>query len=141
MSEEVKKQKPEKKQSLLTKVFKTEYKYDGLILAILAVIAIVFGVILLKNDFGLTLENVYLIGDFPEVFCWALIIIGIISLLIAVWPFYKPSYDEFKRVSWPTRGRLLKDSLTVIIFSAVFALYFLLADSIIKLFTDWLATL
>ncbi len=131
----------EKKQSRLVSVFTKEYKHEGLILLFLAIVAIVLGVILLNNDFGLTLENVYLIGDYPEVFCWILILLGVFSLLLAVWPFYKPSIEELKRVSWPSRGSLLRDSLTVLLFSVILAVFFLLADSVIKLFTDWLASL
>ena len=86
-----------KKPSRLVTVFTKEYKHEGLILLVLAIIAIVLGVIFLKGDFGLTLEGVYLIGDYPKVFSWILIALGVFSLILAIWPFYKPSIDEVKK--------------------------------------------
>lgn len=131
-------QKEVKKQSRLITVFTKEYKHEGLILLFLAIVAIVLGVIFLRGDFGLTLENVYLIGDYPKVFSWILIALGAFSLILAVWPFYKPSIEEIKRVSWPSKGTLLKSSVTVLIFSIILALFFFVADLGLNVVEDWL---
>ena len=130
--------KETKKQSRLLTVFTKEYKHEGLILLILAIIAIVLGVIFLRGEFGLTLENVYLIGDYPKVFSWILIVLGAFSLLLAVWPYYKPSIEEVKRVSWPSRGQLLKSTITVLIFSLIMALFFLVVDLGLNVIENWL---
>lgn len=127
-----------KKQSRLAAVFTKEYKHEGLILLFLAIVAIVLGVIFLRGDFGLTLEGVYLIGDYPKVFSWILIGLGAFSLVLAVWPFYKPSIEEVKRVNWPTRGKLLKNTFTVLMFSIIMALFFLVADLGLNVIEDWL---
>lgn len=134
-------EKVQKKQSRLVSVFTKEYKHEGLVLLILAIIAIVLGVILLTEEFGLTLRDVYLIGDYPAVFSWILIGLGAASLILAIWPFYKPSIEEMKRVSWPTKGLMLRDSTTALLFSVIMALFFLLVDSLLFQFTDWLNTL
>lgn len=135
MSEKV---KETKKQSRLISVFTKEYKHEGLILLFLAIVAIVLGVIFLRGEFGLSLENVYLIGDYPKVFSWILIGLGVFSLILAIWPFYKPSIEEVKRVSWPSRGQLLKSTITVLIFSVVMALFFFVVDLGLNVIEDWL---
>jgi preprotein translocase SecE subunit len=134
---EVKKVIKEKKQSRLASVFTKEYKHEGLILLFLAIVAIVLGVLTITNE--LSFEGVYLIGDYPKAFGWILVLLGVFSFILAVWPFYKPSIDEVKRVSFPSKGIVLKDSVTVIMFSLIMALFFALADSGLKVITDWLS--
>ncbi len=135
---ELKKDKVEKKQSRLASVFTKEYKHEWLILLILSLIAIVLGVIFLNNEFGLTLEEIYLIGDYPDVFAWILIVLGVLSLLLSIWPYYKPSIDELKRVSWTKRGELLKNTAIVLLFSVAMALFFAVADLGLNVIETWL---
>lgn len=135
---EFKKDKVEKKQSRLASVFTKEYKHEWLILLILSLIAIVLGVIFLNNEFGLSLESIYLIGDYPKVFAWILIVLGVLSLLLSIWPYYKPSIDELKRVTWPKRGELLRNSITVLLFSLIMSSFFALADLGLNVIEKWL---
>ncbi|MFA5543923.1 MAG: preprotein translocase subunit SecE [Bacilli bacterium] len=135
---ELKKDKVVKKQSRLASVFTKEYKHEWLILLILSLIAIVLGVIFLNNEFGLTLEDIYLIGDYPKVFAWILIVLGVLSLLLSVWPYYKPSIDELKRVTWPKRGDLLRKTAVVLLFSVIMALFFAVADLGLNVIENWL---
>lgn len=135
---ELKKDKVEKKQSRLASVFTKEYKHEWLILLILSLIAIVLGVIFLNNEFGLTLEEIYLIGDYPDVFAWILIVLGVLSLLLSIWPYYKPSIDELKRVSWTKRGDLIRNTAIVLLFSVAMALFFAVADLGLNVIETWL---
>ena len=145
---DLKKQKETKtnekeKKNRLVEVFNKDYKYEGLILLILAVIAIVFGVALLANikagnNF---IAGAFLIGESDttsKIFAWVLIVLGAFSLLLSVWPYYKPSIDEVKRVTWPTKKVMITNCVDVLIYSASFALFFFLVDIlfafIIKLF-------
>ncbi|MDD4000327.1 MAG: hypothetical protein PHX62_05485, partial [Bacilli bacterium] len=87
----------EKNKSGALAIFTKEYKYEGLILLFLSVIAIVLGAMVLIGEStsgtgGLTInESVFLIGDYPKAFAWILIILGVMSMLLAIWPYYKPS--------------------------------------------------
>jgi len=130
-------------------IFTKEYKYEGLLLLFLSLVAIVLGSMVLIGETsgganGLTInENVFLIGDFPKAFAWILIILGVLSFILAVWPFFKPSVSEIKRVSWPTKGTLLQNTSTVFAFIVVMALFFLLSDFLLGYlleFFEWLAT-
>ncbi|MDD3191793.1 MAG: preprotein translocase subunit SecE [Bacilli bacterium] len=121
----------EKKPNRLLMVFTKEYKHESLILLFLALVAIILGVLFLNGV--LNADGVFLIGDYPQVFAWVLIVLGALSVLLAVWPYYKPSIEEVRRVSWPTRGIMLQNSLTVFLFSLILSVFFALSDNIIKL--------
>lgn len=129
-------------------IFTKEYKYEGLILLLLSVVAIVLGAMVLIGEStsgasGLTInKNVFLIGDYPKAFAWILVILGVMSLILAVWPFYKPSVSELKRVSWASRGTLIQNTATVFAFVLIMALFFLLSDFLLGYvleFFEWLA--
>lgn len=140
-------EKKENKENKILTILTKEYKYEGLILLLLSLVAIVLGVLIIIGEntgtSGLVIkDNVFLIGDYPKVFAWILIILGAVSLLLAVWPFYKPSIAEIKKISWPTKGVLLKNSATVFVFALIMSLFFLVVDlgltQVVEFF-KWLA--
>ncbi|HHZ18498.1 MAG TPA: preprotein translocase subunit SecE [Acholeplasmataceae bacterium] len=142
-------EKKEKTNSILA-IFAKEYKYEGLILLFLSLLAIVLGAMVLIGESsggtsGLTInEDVFLIGDYPKAFAWILIILGVMSLILSIWPYFKPSIGEVKRVSWPTRGTVFQNTATVFAFVLIMALFFLLSDFLLGYllkFFDWLSTL
>lgn len=142
-------EKVEKKENRILSIFTKEYKYEGLILLLLAIIAILLGVMVLlgissEGTEGLIInENVFLIGDYPAAFAWVLIVLGSVSLVLAVWPFYKPSIGEAKRITWPKRGELLKDTAIVFAFILIMSIFFILSDWIFGYFVDllkWIGT-
>ena len=100
--------KAKPKKNRLAEVFMKDYRFEGLILLILAVIAIVLGVLILVNTLTID-DSIPVLGDYPKVFAWILVGLGVISLGLAVWPFYKPSVEEVKRVTWPTGKQFLYD--------------------------------
>ncbi|MDD3382544.1 MAG: preprotein translocase subunit SecE [Bacilli bacterium] len=141
-------EKKENKENKILTILTKEYKYEGLILLVLSLIAIVLGVLIIVGEntgtSGLVIkDDVFLIGDYPKVFAWILIILGAVSLLLAVWPFYKPSIGEIRKISWPSKGVLLKNSVTVLLFSLAMSLFFLLVDlgltQVVEFF-KWLAS-
>lgn len=122
-------EKPVEKKSRLKEAFTKDYKYEGLILLILAIIAIVLGALIITDTLPIA-ENVYLIGGEPNstIFAWIMIVLGIFSLALSIWPYYKPSIYEIKRVTWPTKKIMLSDCINVFIYSIAFAVFFYLAD-------------
>ena len=137
------------KKSFLSLVAK-EYKYEGLILLVLALVGIVLGAMILigistEGAKGLVVnENFYFVGEYPAVFAWILIILGAASLILAIWPYVKPSIGEIKRVSWPTKKTMLENTAVVFAFILILALLFVgydaLLNQVVKLF-QWLAGL
>ncbi len=129
----------EKKPNRLANVFMKEYKHESLILLFLALVSIILGSLFLSGD--LSADGVFLIGDYPKVFAWILIGLGGFSVILAIWPYYKPSFEEVRRVSWPTKGTIIQNSITVLLFSLIMALFFALADNLVQLllqlFQSW----
>ena len=83
----------EKKKNSALSIFSKEYKYEGLILLVLAVIAIVLGSLVLvgeysSGDSGLIVnEDIWLIGAYPALVAWILVGLGVIGVSLSVWPF------------------------------------------------------
>ena len=150
MAEKVEKKVEKKeKKNFLSLVLK-EYKFEGLILLVLALISIILGVMILigiksSGSEGLIVNQDYwFIGEYPKAFAWILIILGAVSFVLAVWPYVKPSIGEVKRVSWPTKKVMLENTAITFVFILVIAGLFLGYDAIlnqvVKLF-KWLADL
>ena len=134
--------KENKKENGIISIFTKEYKYEGLILLVFSLIGIVLGAMVLIGYYsgwksGLYVrEDVWLIGRYPSAFAWILVILGVTSLLLSVWPFFKPSIFELRRVSWISKGDLLQNTLTVFAFVLIMALFFLLSDIILGYVVD-----
>ncbi|HHU21371.1 MAG TPA: preprotein translocase subunit SecE [Acholeplasma sp.] len=73
---------------------------------------------------------------------WILIGLAVIGLILSVIPFFKPSVEEFKRVTWLTGSQLLKNTGIVVTFVIIMALFFFVADlglaQVVRFF-NWLA--
>jgi len=142
MAQEVK-----EKKNTLSKIAR-EYKYEGLIFLIIALVGIVVGVELLlgvnsNGSEGLTVnEDFFFIGAYPKLFAWILIILGSVLAIFSIWPYYKPSFGEIRRVSWPTKKVMLENTLITLSFILILALLFIgydaLLNQVVKLF-QWLA--
>lgn len=137
--------KIESKESKILAIFVKEYKYEGVILLIAALLAIVFGFLVLEGHTGdgsgglVINPNVPVLGDYPLAFAWILIILGFFSLILCVWPFIKPSIGEITKISWISTGELMKNSLIVFVFIVVMAFMFLLYDLALKPLVELLA--
>lgn len=122
------------KRNHLTETFQKEYKYEGLILLILALLAIVLGLLILKGiqtdgKSGLTIaKGVFLIGDYPLVSAWILIVLGLFSVGLTIWPYYKPSIAEFRMVTWPSQKTMLSNCIDVFVYTIICGIFFFAAD-------------
>jgi len=131
-----------KKTNGILSIFTKEYKYEGIILLFLSLVALVLGTMVLiginsEGSSGLVInENVFLIGDYPAAFAWILVVLGAVSLLLAIVPFFKPSISEMKRISWSTRATLLKNTAIVFAFILIMAIFFVLSDWIFSYVVD-----
>ncbi len=140
----------EKKKVSLKAILDKEYKWEGLVLLVLGIIVVVLGVLIrigisTEGASGLVInENFYFIGEYPSAFSWILIVLGALAIIFAIWPYYKPSVKEIKRISWPNKKTMLQNTLTVIAYVLIVAVLFLCFDAIlnqvVKLF-QWLAGL
>ena len=140
----------EKKKTGLKSILEKEYKYEGLLLLFLGIIVVVLGVLIrigISTDgaSGLVInENFYFIGEYPSAFSWILIVLGALAIIFAIWPYYKPSVKEMKRITWPSKKYVIKNTLTVVVYVAIIAALFVgfdaLLNKVVELF-QWLAGL
>lgn len=123
----------EQKKNRLVEIFTKDYKYEGLVLLLLSVIAIIVGVLLLDS------YSEVMIGWISgKVFGWILVVLGGISLLLSIWPYYKPSVYEVKRVSWPSKKTMFENVLSAFIFTIIFVIFFAGVDLGLKAFVEWI---
>jgi len=122
------------KKNRLVEAFTKDYKYEGLLLLVLSIISIVIGVYFLGNPPAV--DN--LLGIPTKVFFWLLIVLGGVSLLLSIWPYYKPSIYEVKRITWPTKKEMLENSLSTFIFVLIFIVFFLGVDWGLGALLDWI---
>lgn len=95
-----------------------EWKYENLILVVLALFAIELGVLLLTKDLTIS-EEAPIIGEHWKLFAWILVGLGAVSTLLAVSGFYRPSFAEIKHITGLTRKEFLADIVIVIVFSLI----------------------
>lgn len=136
MAEKVEVKEFEKK-SKLVEIFTKDYKYEGLILLVLALIAITLGSLIVGKVMTIP-TDVFLIGQYSTVFAIILIVLGGFSLLLSIWPYYKPSIFELKRVTWPTKKTLLENLSYAFIFIIFIALFFWGCDALVNWFISLL---
>lgn len=128
----------EKEKKSLMNLLGKEYKYEGLLLLVLGIITTVLGVLIhlgvtTKGSEGLVInENFYFIGEYPKLFAWVLIILGAAAIILAIYPYYKPSIKEMKRITWPSKKEMLSNTLIVIAFIVIVAFLFLGYDAILN---------
>lgn len=104
-----------------------DYKYENLVIAIFALIAIVLGALIITKAIVID-ENFFLLGSYPMVVAWVLVGLGVVSLLLILWPFYKPSFDETKHIKGLKRSEFLVNIARVIMFIIILAFFFFLCD-------------
>jgi len=95
------------------------------IAALLVGVLILVGTLTPKSDF-------WLIGTYPKVVAWVLVAGGAVLILYGLWPIYKPSFPELKKITWLTGKKYWADVIRVFLFLIIFALLFLLYDTFIQ---------
>ena len=123
----------EQKKNRLAEIFTKDYKYEGVVLLILSIVAIVVGVLLLDS------YSEVMIGWVKgSIFGWILVVLGGVSLLLSIWPYYKPSVYEVKRVSWPSKKSMFENVLSAFIFTIIFVVFFAGVDLGLKALVEWM---
>lgn len=109
---------------------KEEHKWENYFFLFIALLTLILGCLILtgalvvKSDFPI-------IGSIPTVFAWILVGFSIAGLIYAIYPFFKPAFPEFKKITWLTPRKFLADTIRVFLFLIIFTLLFLLYDSFI----------
>ena len=114
------------KRNKLLEVLSQDYRAENIFLALIAIIAMAFSVMILSGSLNVK-DNYPLLGSYPKVFAIILLVISTLGLLVVLWPFYEPSFGELKKLTWATPKELYEDLFRVIVFMIflVFVLLFM----------------
>ena len=123
------KEKKEDKSRLLD-ILKKDYKWEGYVFFFIALLVLLLGVLILTGALTIS-SDAWLIGGFPTAFAWVLVVLGALTLIYAVYPFFKPAFPELKKISWLKGRKYFANVIRVFFFIIVFASLFFLYDAFI----------
>ncbi len=121
----------ENKKSRLMEILGKDYKWESYLFIFLSIVLIILGTFILNGTLQVK-NSVPVIGAYPTPFAVILIILGVLSLGYALYPFFKLAFPELKKVKWPTWSKFLSDTCKTFIFMITFTLLFLMFDVIIS---------
>ncbi len=123
------KEKAEGKSRIL-EYLKTEHKWENYLFLVVSIITLLLGILMLTGAL-IVKQDFPLIGNYPKVFAWILVVVAGIGVVYALYPFFKPAFPEFKKITWLTWIKFLGNAVRVFLFLIIFALLFLLYDAFI----------
>lgn len=126
-------EKNEEKQSRLGfyrigEYLKTEHKWENFLFVFVSVVTLVLGCLIL-NGALIVKDDFPLIGEHPKVFAWILIGLATVALIYALYPFYKPCFPEFRKISWLKGKDFLRNIIRTFVFILVLTALFILYDN------------
>lgn len=135
------KEKETAKQNKLIQILTTDYRWENLLLGIVATIAAALAVIIISGNGPLVINP-----DFPVlgnrvtqlIFAWLLLAVSLVGLGLVVAPFFQPSIPELKKITWGTKKQFLDHSVRVIIFFLLLAIIIFLYDLLSTTIVDFL---
>lgn len=126
------KEKNTNKSSKMLEVLKTEYKWENILLAILASLALAFSLMIINGTLEVR-DSFPVIGSFPKVFAWVLFGISVIGILLVAFPFFAQAVPELRKISWANFKTSLDAVIKVFVFVILFAMLFVGFDALIGL--------
>lgn len=131
----------DQKQSKVLQVLKTEYRFEGILLGILGLLVIVLGVYLIQGDV-LTIKwtDFWLFDSELKRLIFAIVVtvIGAVAFLMSIYPFFMPSWEERKKITWPKRDQIVNHSARVYGFIFFLIMFFVLVDWPLRAIFAWL---
>lgn len=129
----IKEKNNEVKSSKLMEILNTEYKWETYLLGVLSVVAVALGLLIFSDVLTVNADTP-IIGNYPNLFAWIIVIVGAIGLVLFAIPMFRPAVPELKKLSWPTWRVFVANTTRVFIFLIVMSLMFLLFESFITAF-------
>ena len=133
-TEEVKKNK-------VLEILKKEYPFEKIMLGSLGLIVLILGIYLVQGEIlEIKYTDLWIFNSDLKITIFSIfvIVIGAVSFLLAVWPFFVPSISEMKKVSWPNKETIINHSSRVFGFIILIGLFFLVIDFGLRPLFLWL---
>ena len=119
------------KRNKLLEVLSQDYRAENILLALIAIIAMAFSIMILAGTLNIK-DNYPLLGAYPKVFAIILLVISTLGLLVVLWPFYEPSIGEIRKITWARPKELYQDLFRVFVFMIFFIFILLFFDIICR---------
>lgn len=127
----IKDKKEGQERSRLMEVLQSESKVWNYFILVLSIALIILAVFLFNGTLEIK-STIPIIGSFPKTFTWIIMVIGVVSLVYAIFPFAQSAFPELKNVTWPTKKLFLINCLKVFSFLVVFTLLYLMYDILVS---------
>ena len=114
--------------SRIGEYLKEEHKWESYLFIVIALITLLLGCLIL-NGALIVKDDFPLIGEHPKVFAWILIGLATVALIYALYPFYKPCFPEFRKISWLKGKDFLRNIIRTFVFILVLTALFILYDN------------
>ena len=134
----------EQKTNKVMDILKTEYPFERVLLGVLGILVLILGVYLVEGSIlEIRYTDLWIFNTATKITIFSIFVIaiGAVSFVMAIWPFFTPSFAEMKKVTWPTRNIILNHSARVFGFIIIISLFFVLADFGLRPLFDWIRSL
>ncbi len=121
----------EVKKNKIIEILQKEYPVEKLLLGVLGTIVLILGIYLIEGSvLEIRYTDFWIFNSDLKILIFAIfvVLIGATAFLLAVYPFFVPSFAEMKKVSWPTKNVIVNHSLRVFGFIFLIAFFFVLID-------------
>ena len=125
-----KRDKEDFKPSRILEYLKTEHKWENYVFLAISVIVLMLGILILTGVLVVK-EDFPLIGEHSTVYGWVLVVVAGLGTLYALYPFYKPCFPEFRKISWLKGKDFIRNIIRTFVFILVLAGLFILYDNFI----------
>ncbi len=131
----------EVKKNKIIEILRKEYPVEKLLLGVLGAIVLILGIYLIE---GTVLEirytDLWIFNSATKILIFSIfvILIGATAFILAVYPFFVPSFAEMKKVSWPTKSVILNHSVRVFGFILFIAFFFVIIDFGLRPLFGWI---
>ncbi len=119
------------RKSRILEVLSKDYKWETYLYIFVSLFLIEIGALILTNVISFK-DSIPLLGTYPTGFAIAIVIIGALSLIYALFPFIKQAFPELKKVTWPSWGLFLGNTVKTFVFLIAFTLVYFMFDVIIS---------
>ena len=134
----------EMKKIKVLEILKKEYPFEKILLGFLGAIVLILGVYLVEGTIlEIKFTDWWIFNSSLKITIFSIfvILIGTVSFVLSVWPFFVPSIGEMKKVSWPDKKMISNNSARVFGFIFFVALFFMTIDFGLRPLFDWLNSL
>ena len=111
----------------ITEYLKEEHQWENWLFLGVSIITLLLGCLMLNGALQVR-KDFPVIGEYPQVFAWILIVLASLGLLYALYPFLKPAFPELKKITWLAWPKFLGNAIRTFVFIIILTLLFMLYD-------------